>query len=95
MHVNFYATFRPVVGSKTVVFDLPCGATPAQLLQAIFARFPAMQDLLVNKGGELFSHVHLFINGRDVLHLPQGLDTPLACEDKVDIFPPVGGGSAP
>ena len=92
MQVNFYATFRPIVGGKTVEFDLPAGTTPARLLQAIIGAYPALQPQLLDENGMLFNHVHIFINGRDVQYLPQALETPLDPQDKVDIFPPVGGG---
>jgi MoaD family protein len=92
MQVNFYATFRPIVGGKTVDFDLPPGATPAQLLQAVISAYPGLQPQLLDEEGKLFNHVHIFINGRDVQYLPLALETPLGPQDKVDIFPPVGGG---
>ncbi len=94
MQVNFYATFRPIVGSKTVDFDLPAGASTQQLLQAILQAYPALQAHLYDQAGQLFSHVHIFINGRDVQTLPMALETPLGALDKVDIFPPVSGGSS-
>jgi sulfur-carrier protein len=92
MQVNFYATFRPIVGSKTVDFDLPAGATPASLLQAVLGAYPALRPQLYDENGVLHSHVHIFINGRDVQYLPAAWETPLDPQDKVDIFPPVGGG---
>ena len=93
MLVNFYATFSPIVGGKTVDFDLPPGTTPAQLLQTIIRAYPGLQPQLFDEEGKLFSHVHLFVNGRDVQYLPMALETQLGPQDKVDIFPPVGGGS--
>ena len=69
MKVNFYATYRPIVGGKTVEFDLDHGITLRQLVQAIITRFPAMQREMLDDNGQLYSHVHIFVNGRDVRYL--------------------------
>jgi len=92
MDVSFYATLRPIVGSKTVALDLPDGTNVRQLLDAVLERFPAMREELVDERGELFPHVHLFINGRDAPMLERGMRTVLQASDKVDVFPAVAGG---
>lgn len=92
MKVNFYATLRPLAGEKSVEFDLPEGTTVLQLLDTVVTRFPAMRDELVDENGQLFRHVHLFINGRDAPFLDNQLDTVIHPSDKIDIFPAVGGG---
>ncbi len=92
MKVNFYATYRPIVGGKTVEFDQDHGLTLRQLVQAIITRFPAMQRELLDDDGNLYSHVHIFVNGRDSVFLEQKLDTVLQADDVLNIFPPVGGG---
>ncbi len=92
MKVNFYATFRPLVGGKTVVIEDPEGCTVAELVQAVIARFPALGPQLMDESGELLHHVHVFVNGRDVPYLPEMMQTCLEPADVVDIFPPVGGG---
>ncbi len=92
MRINFYATYRPIVGGKTVEFDLDQGITLRQLVQAIIARFPAMQREMLDDDGNLYSHVHIFVNGRDSVFLEKKLDTALQADDVLNIFPPVGGG---
>ncbi len=92
MKVNFYATYRPIVGGKTVEFDLDHGITLRQLVQAIIARFPAMRREMLDDNGNLYSHVHIFVNGRDSVLLEKKLDTQLQVDDVLNIFPPVGGG---
>ena len=92
MKVHFYATLRHIAGRKTVEFDLPAGATVQALIDAIVDRFPEMRDRLLDEDGELYSHVHVFINGRDASYLDESLDTPLGADDKIDVFPAVGGG---
>ncbi len=92
MNVNFYATYRPIVGGKTVDFDVNHGITVQQLVEAIVARFPAMRREMLDKNGQLYSHVHIFVNGRDACYLDKGMETVIQAEDTLNIFPPVGGG---
>ena len=92
MDVNFFATLREVAGARTVSFDVAAGATVQELLAVVIDRFPPMREELFDEDGELFGHVHVFINGQDAPHLDRALETPLKETDKVDLFPAVGGG---
>lgn len=93
MKVTFYATLRQIVGGKSVDFSLPENATVGQLLEEMINCYPAIQFELLNEQGELYPHVHLFINGRDAPYLENGLETVLSPDDTVTVFPAVGGGS--
>jgi molybdopterin synthase sulfur carrier subunit len=92
MNVNFYANFRQICGGKTAQFDLPENATLRALLGAVVQRFPKLAPLVWDESGQLFAHVHVFVNGHDSQYLPDGLATILTPSDKIDIFPPVAGG---
>lgn len=92
MKVNFYATFRPIVGGKTVVAPFDAGVTLSRLVAWLIEQHPALGPQLFDEQGQLFRHVHIFVNGRDAPYLPDALETVLADHDTVDIFPPVGGG---
>ncbi|MFN2106167.1 MAG: ubiquitin-like small modifier protein 1 [Candidatus Promineifilaceae bacterium] len=92
MKVNFYATLRQIVGQKTVELDLPEGTTAIQLVEAVMEQYPRMRPELVDENGDLHGHIHLFVNGRDAPFLENQLDTVVKPTDKIDIFPPVGGG---
>jgi molybdopterin synthase sulfur carrier subunit len=92
MKVNFYATLRQIAGTKTVEIPIEAGATVAKLVESVVEQFPPMRRELLDEEGNLFGHVHVFINGRDVPVLQKRVDTVLSPGDKVDIFPPVGGG---
>jgi MoaD family protein len=90
--VHFFATFRPIVGGKTVEADVIEGATLRQLIQTLIARYPALNAELFDEGGNLRGHVHVFVNGRDSVYLADKLETNIKAEDVINIFPPVGGG---
>ena len=92
MKVNFYANLRSLVGSKTIEVSLEADDDMNTLLAHLVERFPMLQKRLLDENGRLYSQVHVFVNGHDVLILPEKLDTVLTPADQVDIFPPVGGG---
>jgi MoaD family protein len=92
MDINFYATLRLITGKKTLTLDLPDGVTVREVLEACFDLFPALRAELMTADDYLHGHVHFFVNGRDVPHQTQVLDTRITHTDKLDIFPAVGGG---
>jgi len=92
MKVNFFATFRPIVGGKTVEVDFVEGSTLQQLLRALIAHYPALGAELFDESDNLHGHVHVFVNGRDAVYLADQLETHIKAEDVINIFPPVGGG---
>ncbi len=92
MQVNFYATLRPIVGGRTVEFYVGEHVTVKQLVDVIVERFPRLRKELLNEDGNLYPHVHVFINGRDAPYLPNGVETVIKPGDTVDIFPAVAGG---
>ena len=92
MKVSFYATLRQVVGTKTVDFPLPAGATVRQLVEEMIRCYPGLRRELLDEQGRLYRHVHVFVNGRDAQFLEEGLDISLEPNDSLGVFPAVGGG---
>ncbi len=92
MEVNFYATLRPIVGGRTVHFDVGESLTVQQLVDTVVTRFPPLRKELLNAEGKLYPHVHVFVNGRDAPYLPNGIETVIKPGDTIDIFPAVAGG---
>ena len=92
MIVNYYATLRQVVGVRQVEFSLPQGSTLRYLIEEMMKRFPDLKTEMLDQNGNLQSHIHIFINGRDSTLLDDSLDSILAPSDTISIFPPVGGG---
>lgn len=90
--VNFYATLRSIVGQKTVELNLPPTVTAIELARQITRDYPAMRRELLDGEGNFLPHMKFFVNGRQAEYLPEKFDTVLQSDDKVDIFPPVGGG---
>lgn len=92
MKVSFFATLRDIAGGKVVEFDVDHGITAQELLDAIIEKFPPMKKELLNENGEMYGHVHFFINGRDVQFMDDKFATRIMQEDSVNVFPAVGGG---
>lgn len=92
MDIHFYATLRRIAGQKTVRFELPDGITVQELVDTVVTRFPAMREELLDEAGNLYPHVHVFVNGRDAPYLDGALGTVITDDDKIDIFPAVAGG---
>jgi len=92
MYVNFYADLRTLAGGKTFQVDIAVPATARAVLENVTGSRPDLAEKIWHTPGELYDHIHVFINGRQSTFLPQGLDTPLELNDTLDVFPPVGGG---
>jgi len=92
MKVNFYATLREIVGKKTVELTLPAGTTAIQLVRMFVKEYPPMRRELLDAHENFLPHMKFILNGRQAEYLPDQMDTILQPDDKVDIFPPVGGG---
>ena len=72
--------------------DLPPGSTAQQLVDLLVAKHPGLGEVLTDEGGSLHDYLKMFINGREVVYLDDGFGHVLESADRVDIFPPVGGG---
>ena len=93
MIVNYYATLRQAVGgSRKVDIVIPPGGTLRQLVEEMVKRFPGLKMEMLDQQGNLYGHIHIFVNGRDSTFLDGSLDTILDPKDTISIFPPVGGG---
>ena len=92
MKVNFFATLRDIAGGKVVEFDVDHGITAQELLDKVIEKFPLMKKELLNESGEMYGHVHFFINGRDVQFTDEDIETRILPGDLISVFPAVGGG---
>ncbi len=92
MKVHFYANLRAIVGQKTVEVDMPSNTTALQLVEMVSADYPALRAELLDAENRFQRHMKMFINGREAIYLEDEFDRVMKPDDKVDIFPPVGGG---
>jgi len=94
MKIKFYATLRDIVGQKEVELDIESGMTVREMIDHIINKYPRLGRELLDNGGNLYQHVHVFVNGRDAPYLEDSLSTRIQENDKIDIFPAVGGGES-
>ena len=92
MKIKFYATLRDIVGQKEVEIDIESGVTVREMIDLIIKKNPRLEQELLDSHGNLYQHVHVFVNGRDAPYLEDALSTQIQDNDKIDIFPAVGGG---
>jgi molybdopterin synthase sulfur carrier subunit len=92
MEVNFFAGLRQIVGQKTVEISLPQGSNARQLVDEVVRIYPALERELIDEHGNLHGHVHVVINGRDIRFLEGSMDKVISAEDRVSLFPAIGGG---
>jgi molybdopterin synthase sulfur carrier subunit len=69
------------------------GATVAEALAALTAKYPAMQAHLYSPEGKLRSFVNLYLNDEDVRYLPAGDATSVSATDELTIIPSIAGGT--
>jgi molybdopterin converting factor subunit 1 len=79
IEVKLFAAARQYAGAESVEVELPEGATPADLRQALVARFPEAQGILRHA---LFAADMDFVKD----------DDPLPSEAEIACIPPVSGG---
>ncbi len=92
MRVDFYGIYRPIVGAKTIEFELPEAVTVRNVINAIVAQFPALRDELLDRNGELYPWIPIYVNGRNP-RLPEiGLDRPLTGTEIISVFSPIASG---
>ena len=80
---------RPYAGGQSVVEVQ--GANIGAALANLTEQHPDLKKHLFNDDGELRPFVNLFLNDEDVRYL-DGVDTPLAENDRLQIIPSIAGG---
>jgi len=92
LELKFFATFRAIVGQKTVDREFADDDVVGDVLTTLQDEYPDMQDRLLDEDGTIRPQLSILKNGRDVIH-QEGAATALADGDTLSIFPPVAGGS--
>jgi len=91
MRVRVYANLRELVNGKTIELDLRRETDVRSVLRELGAAHPALDAKLWDADNRLSKSVQVLVNGRPIAFL-NGLETAVAPQDTVDLFPPVGGG---
>ncbi len=91
MRVRIYATLRELVGSSAIDLQIPEATDVRRVLQRAGAEYPKLGRKLWDGNGQLNRSIQVLVNGRSIQFM-SGLETPVQPGDKVDLFPPVGGG---
>ena len=86
--VHIPSVYRvPTKGEGRIDVD---ASTVKECIEAVEARFPGFQELILNAKGELHLFSKLFLNGE--LLARDTLDTPVSGDDVVAVLAPAAGG---
>ncbi|MGE5701259.1 MAG: ubiquitin-like small modifier protein 1 [Clostridia bacterium] len=91
MIVKVFANFREICQGKTVEVSTENGKRVIDILETLIKKYPALEEEVFTPERTLKPFVHVFINGRNVIHA-EGLQTLVGDEDQFALFPPVAGG---
>jgi molybdopterin synthase sulfur carrier subunit len=91
MQVRIFATLRPLVGAREVEVEVRAGDTVRIVLEGLEDTYPALYERIMDEDGSIQTSIHVLVNGRSVKYL-QGLDTAIGDDDRLALFPAVGGG---
>ena len=92
MPVNVYipTPFRRLTGFRARV--QADGATIAEVLGDLDARFPGIGDLIFDSERRIPAHINVYVNNREI-HSLAGADTTVADGDEVAVIPAIAGGA--
>jgi molybdopterin converting factor small subunit len=90
MRVDFYGIYRPIVGAKSIEVD--SGLSVRQVLELVVTRHPALRQELLDRDGQLYPWIPLYVNGRNPRLWADGLDRPIGAADVLSIFSPIASG---
>jgi molybdopterin synthase sulfur carrier subunit len=91
MRVRIFATLRQLVGAKEVEVDVEGGDTVRNVLEKLTVAYPALGERVLDEDGNVQSSIHVLVNGRSINFL-DGLNTAIEHDDRLALFPAVGGG---
>jgi molybdopterin synthase sulfur carrier subunit len=91
MQVKIFGSLRLLAGDKEAEIQLEAGDTVIRVLQKLALAHPALGERLLDGEGNLQKAINIMVNGRNIRFL-EGLETPLGEDDRMALFPAVGGG---
>ena len=90
MQVRVFANLRKICGGVSVEVQ-PNDYKVISILDNMIEMFPDLAKEIFTSEKELLPFVHVYINGRNIIHL-DGLQTVVNESDQFALFPPVAGG---
>ena len=90
MQVKVFANLRDICGGVKVEV-IPDGNRVIDILDKMVEMFPDIKDEIFTPQKTLKPFVHVYVNGKNVIHLDDLL-TEVAESDQFALFPPVAGG---
>lgn len=91
MRIRIFATLRDLMGISAIDLPLPGTVDVGYVLDRLVEAHPMLAGKLWDADGNWSGFVTVLLNGRSVAYL-SGLATPVADDDTISLFPPVGGG---
>jgi sulfur-carrier protein len=88
--VKVFANLRVICGGVSVEVQ-PEGDRVVDVLDKMVEMFPELKDEIFNEEKKLKPFVHLYVNGRNIIHA-EDLETVVKETDQLALFPPVAGG---
>lgn len=92
--IKVYATLRLKIGQAEIHVSASHGDTVRDAVGEMLAQFPTLTPFVLSNEEELADHVNILVNGRNI-RLLDGLDTVIEEGQRLDIFPPIAGGTYP
>lgn len=90
MIVKVFANLRDICGGVTVDVQ-PNGKRVMDVLDKMIEMYPELYDEIFTSEKKLKPFVHVYINGRNIIHALD-LETTVKETDQMALFPPVAGG---
>jgi molybdopterin synthase sulfur carrier subunit len=90
VQVKVFANLRKICGGVSVEVK-PEGNRVIDILDKMVEMFPNLKDEIFTPEKKLLPFVHVYINGRNIIHLDD-LETVVSGSDQFALFPPVAGG---
>ncbi len=91
MKVKVFANFREICQGKSIDVPFQHGNQVIDILETLVSLYPALEAEVFTPERTLKPFVHVFLNGRNVIH-ENGLHTQVNDSDQFALFPPVAGG---
>jgi molybdopterin synthase sulfur carrier subunit len=88
IYVKLFATLQKIVNSEVIIED---AFNVKEVIQKLIKRYPLLEGELLDEKFALRDDYIFLVNGRNIYFLDME-NTLLQNNDKIRIFPPIGGG---